>query len=395
MKVTINKKEYGLFGSDAVVIIIFSIATLLLLFFMNQYVARASWVGFVTEMHPDQLFPNLLKNGYPNAEVVTGDGAKSLFYGAIWLQEHIVLRYIVGGLFVFFLFLIGISYLYFDLFEQYLNTKLKTFLPRIVFAIILAVSSVWILQGLMYMSEGAYVLFWNLPSPFSDWKNSDFLAFIGLPQFHANGFWGTLNILAHLYFAFIWIFIVVMEAVSLLILVAVRDYLFAILIVILPIASFLLVHPWTQKIGSRLWWLAVDLIFLPVVMIIPLSLMGLIHGSVSFMIAGITITIGSLYLIAQEPFVLSGAGFTRAGSVLTSGMQGGALGGSIVTAQGLIPRAMSGLSGTTRDALGKIGNTSISNLAGGGKGGFTGKVAGAFNNFSSFLRGKGGGKSGG
>ena len=397
-----DKKEGGQLGViGAAILIGFAIATFFLIWEMNRYVATVGWTGVVTEMHPDNLYPPLLRNGMPISEVVLGHGAKSLLYGAIWIQQHVVLRYIVNGLFLFFVLLVGIAYLYYDLFEQYLNTRLKTLLPRIVFGIILAYSSIWIIEALMVLGKATYVLFWNLPAPFNNWQNPAFITSIS-PHVRVPGdFMGLLNAIANGYLGFIWVFVIVMEVLSTLILIAVRDFLLALLLVVLPIASLLLIHPWTQRIGSRLWWLAVDLVFLPIIMIIPLALLGLVHNSISFTIAGLAITIGSIYLIAQEPFVLTGAGFTRAGSMLSVGLAGGQLGGSMITAQRVMPSAMMGagrrLAPVGAEAIrGKLGGVTMGMGGAGGaagaaggaaKGGF-GALGNAINNSASVLKGK-------
>ncbi len=360
MRVVLNKKEEGQFG---VATILFAIAAFILVIAINRGLVYYSWLGFVTNMKPDALYPSLLNSkGFPISEIVQNDGFRSILYGSIWLQQNIVMRYIVNVLFLLLLLFVGIAYLYFDLFERFLNTRLKEFIPRIVFGLILAYGGIYILEALMYFAKGGYVLFYDLPYPFKAWQDPGFLEGIGLPQLSSpeGGMWGNLlSGLASHYIWFIWVFIAGSEAIILLVLVAVRDMLFGVVLVLLPIASLLLIHPWTERIGSRLWWLSIDLLFLPIVMIIPLSLMGLVHNSVSFTIAGLTITIGTLYLISREPMVLSGAGFTRGGEVLRGGVQGGMLGGSIITPGGLERRGSESLVGAHR-----AGAASLANWAG-------------------------------
>ncbi len=354
------KKEEGLFGEDALILIFFAIGAFFLILAMNHYVVVAAWTGFIELMKPDKLYPSLLKNGAPNQDITIGNGFSSLLGGAIWIQQNIILRKFVNALFVIILLLVGIAYLYHDLFEQYLHTRMREFLPRIVFGLILAFSNIYILEMLMVLAKGAYVTLYNAPlGEFQLWQNANFLEFINLPQVHAHGILGYLDAISRAYLSFIWVFIGAMEALALLILVAVRDFMFAVLLVLLPIASLLIIHPWTQRIGSRLWWLIIDLTFLPIVMIIPLMLMGLVHNSIAFTIAGLTITIGALYLIAQEPFVLSGAGFTRGGAVLTAGLQGGALGGSLITAHGT---AGSLYSQSTSPLVGRVAQGAVNGL---------------------------------
>ncbi|EDY35142.1 hypothetical protein ABOONEI_2684, partial [Aciduliprofundum boonei T469] len=122
----------------------------------------------------------------------------------------------------------------------------------------------------------------------------------------------------------IWSFLSVDFTLMLLMVVVVRDVLFAVLIVLLPIAAVLLLTPWTTSIGERLWFLAVDLVFLPFVMIIPLMLVGPVANHITFVIAGMVISVGAIYLLAKEPFILSGIGFGRAGEHLSRGLTVGA-----------------------------------------------------------------------
>lgn len=334
IKIRYIGKEKGLLGEEALAWWLLAIATFFLLFAMHHYIVVAGWTGVVTEMQPSHLYPPLLDNGYPWAEIEVGHGGRSLLHGAIWIQQNIVMRYFVNTLFIIILLLVGVAYLYHDLFEQFLNTRLRTFLPRIVFGLILAYTNIYIIEALMTLAKGGYVLLYNAPGPFKSWQRPDFLEWI-IPEYaHAGTWWGgVLDWLAKGYLGFIWVFVVQLEVLSILLMVTIRDFLLAVILVLLPIASLLLIHPWTQRIGSRLWWLAIDLVFLPIVMIIPLMLLGLVRNSVSFTIAGLTIVIGSLYLIALEPFVLTGAGFSRAGTVLAGGLAGGQLGGSMFTAQ--------------------------------------------------------------
>ncbi len=394
-----KKKEEGMFGAEALIMILFFIGIFLLVLFMNYFVANLAWSGVVTEMSPDHLYPDLLKNGLPNAVITVNHGSKSLFYGAMWLQENVVIRYIVNGLLLFIILMVGVAYLYYDLFEQYLNTRLKTFLPRIVFGTVLAYTGTWIIYALFVLAKGAYVLFWNLPPPFNNWQNPFFMTSLAPNVNMPYDFTGLISAIERGYLWMIWLFIIAGEALMLLVLVAIRDYLLAVLIVLLPIASLLLIHPWTQRIGSRLWWLAVDLVFLPIVMIIPLALLGLVHNSISFTIAGVAITIGAIYLIAQEPFVLTGAGFSRAGTMLTAGVAGGQLGGQMVVAQRLGPQTAMGiasrLQGTGMGGMSKLAMPLSQKGGAGGMGmggGAGGMAGGVLNNAPQVLKGGNKGK---
>jgi len=140
--------------------------------------------------------------------------------------------------------------------------------------------------------------------------------------------------LAQWFMRYIWSFLAVNFSVMLLMVVVVRDVLFGVLIVLLPMASLFLLTPWTSKIGERIWGLTIDLILLPFVMIIPLMLVGTVANSVSFVIAGLVISTGAIYLLATEPFILSGIGFGRAGEHLSRSIVVGTGIGNVVGAIG-------------------------------------------------------------
>ncbi len=318
-----KRKEKGLFGIDAVVLVIMFILALVLVYMVNRTIVGMGWRGFITYMQPDYAYPSF-EGG------MSGNMGHNVLIAAVFIQQNIVMRYIVNSLFLIILLIAGLSYIYSDLFEQFMG-KLKTLLPRIIFGLILAYTSLYIIQALMVIAKGAYILFYNIPQ-FSAWKSEDYIFRIApdIRVVSQGSIWEFLNQLAEMYWRYLWVFVIMAEVLSLLIFVAFRLVLLAILIVLLPIASILLIHPWTQQIGSRLWWLAIALVFIPIVMIIPLMLSTVVGNSVSFFIACLASVLGSIYLLAKEPFILSGLGFQRAGAVLRGGIIGGGVSGNLL-----------------------------------------------------------------
>ncbi len=338
------KKEEGFGGEEAIVMAVMAVISLWLVYTVNTTIVNMSWKGFVSYMQPDYLYPPFDGGygSYPGHNVISA---------AIYLQQNVVMKYIVNSLFFLILLFVGLAYIYSDLFEQHFG-KLKTMLPRVVFGLVLAYTSLYIVEALMIISKAGYLMFYNL-SVFNSWKQANYIMKVA-PEIRlvsSNSPFAQVNQVANMYWHYLWVFIIMAEALSLLVFVAFRMVLLAVLIVILPIASILLIHPWTQSIGSRLWWLAISLIFIPIVMIIPLMLSTVIGNSVAFFIASLTAILGSIYLLAKEPAMLSGAGFQKAGNLLTGGVVGGGAAGNMITSvSGAVGKGISGkLSGGIMD----------------------------------------------
>ena len=317
------KKEEGQLGGVAGTILFLTVFafSLWLVYRVNSDIVFMSWKGFTTYMKPDYLYPDI------NGGQFGTNNALNVLLGAKYLYENIVFRDIVNPLLLLILLFTGLAYIYADLFEQFMG-KLKTLLPRIIFGVILAYTSIYIFEALMLMGKGGYLLFYNAPV-MGAWKNPHYLEAVA-PNIRVVGQDAWATSIANFYWGYIWVFVVMAETLSLLVFVAFRMVMMGVLLVLLPIASILLIHPWTQQIGSRIWWLLISLIFVPIAMVIPLMLSTVVVGSVSFTIASLTAVLGSIYLLAKEPFILGGLGFQRAGGVLTGGIIGGGVSGNLL-----------------------------------------------------------------
>ncbi|ADD08868.1 hypothetical protein [Candidatus Aciduliprofundum boonei] len=318
------EKEEGLFGVDSAVwwgiAIAVSAALTFFAMFLNYQIADMAWKGFLYLMRPSELFPNLLN--LPNYKDVSTTGIHGMMSAAIYLNGVIVEK-IVNALIVFMLWIVGLMYLYADLFESFFG-RLKSIIPRLIIALILAYGSIYVVNYLIMMGKYAYMVLYNINiGALGAWKEPTFYNYIK-SQLQPPTTAFLVSTLEQLLLKYIWSFLSVDFTLMLLMVVVVRDVLFAVLIVLLPIAAVLLLTPWTTSIGERLWFLAVDLVFLPFVMIIPLMLVGPVANHITFVIAGMVISVGAIYLLAKEPFILSGIGFGRAGEHLSRGLTVGA-----------------------------------------------------------------------
>ena len=321
MKKIYGEKEEGFLGVESFIWWGLGIlVTFFILWFviqLNYGVAGMAWKGFLNLMRPEHLFPDLLN--LPNYEKSNPTGISGMMSAAVYLNG-IILKDIVNGLVVLMFYLVGMVYLYSDLFEQYLG-KFKSAIPRIIIALILAYGSLYVIQFLMILGKYAYLVLYNIHTgSLGYWQDPNFFHNIGgnfTPP--TAGIFG-LDQVEKYFMKYIWSFLSVSFSIMLLMTVAVRDVALAVLIVLIPIASILLMTPWTQQIGSRLWWLTIDLIFLPFVMIIPLMLIGPVANRISFVIAGLVVSMGAIYLISKEPLMLRGIGFGEAGGHLSRGV---------------------------------------------------------------------------
>ena len=339
------EKEEGLFGADSLVwwgiAIVTAFALAYFAYSLNYQIAGMAWKGFLYLMRPSELFPNLLN--LPNYKDVSTTGIHGMMSAAIYLNSVIVEK-IVNALIVFMLWIVGLMYLYADLFESFFG-RLKSIIPRLIIALILAYGSIYVVNYLIMMGKYAYMVLYNINiGALGAWKQPTFYNYIK-SQLQPPTTNITLAFLEKWLLKYIWSFLSVDFTLMLLMVVVVRDVLFAVLIVLLPIAAVLLLTPWTTSIGERLWFLAVDLVFLPFVMIIPLMLVGPVANHITFVIAGMVISVGAIYLLAKEPFILSGIGFGRAGEHLSRGLTVGAGLMNMIAIKGAERAAIAGGSG--------------------------------------------------
>lgn len=148
--------------------------------------------------------------------------------------------------------------------------------------------------------------------------------------------------------AFVVTFALFAMVLTLATLVALRDAMIAVLLVLLPIFTLLWALPPLESLARRGWTLFVELAFLPSVILVPLEL-AVGAPSVLLVLAYLTIAVGSPYLISISRTQLGGIGFPSAGGALTGGLQRG-LTVAALTAQGNASAAAPGAASTGRAA---------------------------------------------
>jgi hypothetical protein len=132
--------------------------------------------------------------------------------------------------------------------------------------------------------------------------------------------------------AFVVTFALFAMVLTLATVIALRNAMVAVLLVLLPLFSLLWALPPLESLARRGWTLFVELAFLPAVMLIPLEL-AVGAPSVLLVLAYLSIAVGSPYLISISRAQLGGMGFPSAGGALSGGLQRG-LAVATLTAQG-------------------------------------------------------------
>lgn len=152
--------------------------------------------------------------------------------------------------------------------------------------------------------------------------------------------------------AFVVSFALFAMVLALAVLVALRDAMIAVLLVLLPIFTLLWALPPLAALARRGWMLAVELAFLPAVILVPLEL-AVGAPSALLVLAYVSIAVGSPYLISVSRTHLGGLGFPSAGAALTGGLQRG-LAIATLTTQGSLRAAAPGTAATGR--AGQVGS---------------------------------------
>jgi hypothetical protein len=122
--------------------------------------------------------------------------------------------------------------------------------------------------------------------------------------------------------AFVVSFGLFLMVLTLATVVALRDAMIAVLLVLLPLFSLLWALPPLESLARRGWTLFVELAFLPSVILVPLEL-AVGSSSVLLVLAYLSIAVGSPYLISISRTQLGGMGFPSAGGALSGGLQRG------------------------------------------------------------------------
>ncbi len=189
-------------------------------------------------------------------------------------------------------------------------SAVESFLPRLVFAIILANFTLPIAGALLGVGGALYPVVSGFDGgTWQQWVN---LAGAGEIQFSWDN--GA--------FAFVLSFVMFSLVILLVLAVALRDALLGVLLVLLPVFTLLWPIPPLAPLARRAWLLFGELVFLPCILVIPLEL-AVGAPNAPTLVAYLAIALSSPYFLSLAGAQLSGLGFPAAGSTLSSGVQRG------------------------------------------------------------------------
>lgn len=226
-----------------------------------------------------------------------------------------------------------------------LAARLSGFLPRLLVAVLLAnfalpvAGAVFRLAGALYpeiegYDGGAWQHWVNLAGPgelgFS-WDN------------------GAL--------AFIVTFVLFSLVLLLGVVVAARDALLSVLVVLLPLATLLWPLPVLGQLARRAWLLFVELAFLPCVLVVPLEL-AVGASNILLLLGYLTIAVSTPSLVSLAGAQLASAGFPGGGPAVTGGIQRGLAVASLAGSSYFRPLTGVGRVGGGRGSASSLARTS-------------------------------------
>jgi hypothetical protein len=160
--------------------------------------------------------------------------------------------------------------------------------------------------------------------------------------------------------AFVVAFLLFSIVLLLVVAVAIRDALLAVLLVVLPIFTLLYPIPILSTLARRGWLWFLELTFLPCVVVIPLEL-AVGSTSIVLVVAYLTVALASPALLSMAGSALTSAGLPGASGAVTGGLQRGLLAASLAV-EGIfrpaLPMASAGgagkvLGGSAGQAMGR------------------------------------------
>ncbi|HZY69481.1 MAG TPA: hypothetical protein VFF67_00690 [Thermoplasmata archaeon] len=225
-----------------------------------------------------------------------------------------------------------------------LAARLSGFLPRLLVAVLLAnfalpvAGAVFRLAGALYPEIAGYD-----GGAWQHWVN---LAGPGEVAFSWDN--GAL--------AFVLTFVLFSLVLLLGVVVAARDALLAVLVVLLPLATLLWPLPILGQLARRAWLLFVELAFLPCVLIVPLEL-AVGAPNILLLLGYLTIAVSAPSLLSLAGAQLASAGFPSGGAVLTGGIQRGLAVASLAGSSYLRPLIAPGRGGGAGPAASSMART--------------------------------------
>lgn len=287
---------------------------------------------FVPEMDPSGLYPHL---GF-------GGGGPGFLGTAAGFSDYLLAN-LVDPLIVLVVVGIGLLYLARSVLGRD-ELRFRGLVPKLVGAVILANFTVPV-AGLGLELGGAMfpVVAGFDGGAWQHWMN---LAGIGEVSFSWDN--GAL--------AFVITFALFSIVLLLAIAVALRNALLAVLLVLLPVLTLLWPIPALAPLARRAWMLFGELVFLPCAMVVPLEL-AVGSSSILELLAFLTVSLSSPWLLSVAGHSLTGAGFPSAGSAITSGVQRGmaSASSSVGQAFGAVGRIGPVATAADRDAVAPAG----------------------------------------
>jgi hypothetical protein len=252
---------------------------------------------FVPEMAPAALFPPM------------DPGASGSFLGTATSFSTYLLVHVVDPLVAVVGLAVGLAYLGRSFFGRWAG-QIESGVGRLVLAVVVANFTLPIAQALLDLSAATYPVIADFDG--GAWQHWVNLAGWGELWFSFDN--GAV--------AFILSFVLFSIVLLLAIVVAVRNALLAVLLVLLPLFTLLWPIPALAPLARRGWLWFGELAFLPCVLVIPLEL-AVGAPNILLLLGFLTVALSSPMLISVAGTQLSGLGMPSSGGVLTGGIQRG------------------------------------------------------------------------
>jgi hypothetical protein len=207
------------------------------------------------------------------------------------------------------------------------RVRLESLLPRMVVAVVLANVTVPVAGAVFELAGTKYPVVAGFDGgAWQSWTN--LTGFGGLKFSWDNGL-----------LAFVLSFALFSLVLLLALVVAARNAMLAVLLVLLPAFSLLLPIPPLEPLARRSWMLFGELAFLPVVLVVPLEL-AVGSPSMLVLVAYLAIAVGAPSLINLAGGQLGRLGFPSGGAALTGGIERGL--SAATTGMGSVARPFTG-----------------------------------------------------
>ncbi len=254
----------------------------------------------VPELQPSSLYPDLFASAQAGSSNYLALGA----HFSIYLLANVVDPAV--GLIAL---AVAVLYLAKSVVARW-GPALDGLIPRLVLAVITANFTLPISAAILGVAGAAFPVF-------AGWDGTSWERWVNLGGYGEIQFsWDNGAV------AFILAFVEFAEVFALVIAVAVRDALLAVLLVLLPIFTLLWPIPPLAPIARRAWALFLELAFLPCVLVVPLEL-AVGTPSVFLLVAFLGIALSCPFLLSIAGTHLVAFGLPGIGGTFSGGSQRG------------------------------------------------------------------------